>query len=225
MRTDLEFARYIDSTLLKPEATREQILEHLENAKKYHFKTVAIGCAWIPFAKEILDGSDVGIDAPIGFANGYNTTEAKIFETKDAFKKGATEADILLDIGWLRSGMYREVEEELKGFRDACGDHVSKVIFEVHYLKEKEIREAVRIAKRAGIDYIKTATGFAAGGATEESVRIMLDEAAGEIMVKASGGIRDRETAEKYLDMGVMRLGASNAHMLLTGNGEVCQVI
>ncbi len=217
MRTDLEFARYIDATLLRPEATKEEMTQHLETAKKYHFKTVAIGCAWIPYAKEILAGSDVGIDAPIGFANGYNTTEAKVFETRDAFAKGATEADVLLNIGWLRSGMYDAVEEELTRFREACGDHVSKVILETYYLEEKDIRAAVRIAKRAGLTYVKTSTGFAKGGATEEAVRIMLDEAAGEIQVKASGGIRSREAADLYLDMGVTRLGASNAHKLLLG--------
>lgn len=222
MRTDLEFARYIDSTLLKPDASRKQMLAHLVMAKKYHFKTVAIGCSWIPLAKEILDGSDVGIDAPIGFANGYNTTQSKIYETKDAFLKGATEADILLNVGWLKSGMYQEIEDELKYFKEACGDHISKVILEVFYLNEKEIREAVRIAKRAKLDFVKTATGFAAGGATEESIAIMLDEAAGEIMVKASGGIRSRDIAEKYLDMGVKRLGASNAQMLLSRDMQDC---
>ena len=134
MRPDKEFVRYIDATLLKPETTKEQMLAHLETAKKHHFKTVAIGCAWIPMAAEILSGSDVGIDAPIGFATGYNTTEAKIFETRDAFDKGATEADVLLNIGWLRSGMYAELEDELKRFREACGDHVSKVILETFYL-------------------------------------------------------------------------------------------
>ena len=215
MRSNLEFARFIDATLLRPEATKEEITAHLEAAKKHHFKTVAIGCAWIPYAKEFLAGSDVGIDAPIGFANGYNTTEAKVFETVDAFAKCATEADILLNVGWLRSGMYDAVEDELKRFREACGDHISKVILEVYYLQEKDIREAVRIAKRAGLDFVKTSTGFAKGGATEEAVRIMLDEAAGEIQVKASGGIRSREVAEMYLDMGVTRLGASNPANLL----------
>lgn len=215
MRCNEEFAKFIDATLLKPEATKEQMIAHLETAKKYGFKTVAIGCCWIPMAKEILAGSGVGIDAPIGFANGYNTTEAKVAETLDAFAKGADEADILINIGWLRSGMYAEVEDELKRFKEACGDHISKVIFETYYLTETEIREAVRIAKRAGLDFVKTSTGFAKGGATEEAVAIMLDEAAGEIMVKASGGIRTREIAEKYLDMGAMRLGASNPDKLL----------
>ena len=215
MRTDLEFARFIDATLLKPEATEEQMREHLEIAKKYHFKTVAIGCSWIPMAKEILAGSDVGIDAPIGFANGYNTTEAKVFETIDAFAKGATEADILLNIGMLRSGHYAEVEEELVRFKAACGNHISKVIFETYYLTDEQIREAVRIAKRAGLDFVKTSTGFAKGGATIEHVKLMLDEAGDSIQVKASGGIRSREIADTFLDMGVTRLGASNPQNLL----------
>lgn len=217
MRTDYEFARFIDATLLKPNATEEQMREHLELAKKYHFKTVAIGCSWIPFAKEILAGSDVGIDAPIGFANGYNTTESKVFETIDAFAKGATEADILLNVGWLRSGRYADVEEELVRFKAACGNHISKVIFETYYLTDEQKREAVRIAKRAGLDFVKTSTGFAAGGATVEDVKLMLEEAGDSIQVKASGGIRNREIAEMYLDMGVTRLGASNPHMLLLG--------
>ena len=217
MRNDLEFARCIDATLLRPDATREEMIAHLESAKKYHFKTVAIGCAWFRLASEILDGSDVGIDAPIGFANGYNTTETKVFETRDAFAQGATEADILLNIGWLKSGMLDKVEYELKSFREACGDHISKVILETYYLDEREIRQAVRIAKRAGLDFVKTSTGFAKGGATEEAVRIMLDEAANEILVKASGGIRTREVAEKYLDMGAARLGASNPASMLIG--------
>ena len=217
MRTDYEFARFIDATLLKPNATEEQLREHLETAKKCHFKTVAIGCCWIPMAKEILAGSDVGIDAPIGFANGYNTTETKIFETIDAFAKGATEADILLNVGWLRSGRYADVEEELVRFKAACGNHVSKVIFETYYLTDEQKREAVRIAKRAGLDFVKTSTGFAPGGATVDDVRLMLEEAGDAIQVKASGAIRTREIADKFLDMGVTRLGASNAQNMLLG--------
>lgn len=215
MRTDFEFARFIDATLLKPNATEEQIREHLETAKKYHFKTVAIGCCWIPLAKEILDGSDVGIDAPIGFANGYNTTESKVFETMDAFAKGATEADVLLNIGWLRSGRYSDVEEELARFKMACGKHISKVILETYYLSDEQKREAVRIAKRVGLDFVKTSTGFAQGGATIEDVKLMLEEAGDSIQVKASGGIRNREIADKFLDMGVTRLGASNPQNML----------
>ena len=217
MRTDYEFARFIDATLLKPDATEEQIRAHLETARRCHFKTVAIGCCWIPLAKELLAGSDVGIDAPIGFANGYNTVESKVFETIDAFAKGADEADILLNIGWLRSGRYADVEDELRRFKAACGGHTSKVIFENYYLNDEQKREAVRIAKRAGLDFVKTSTGFAKGGATVEDIKLMLEEAGDSIQVKASGGIRSREIADMFLNMGVTRLGASNPQNLLLG--------
>lgn len=218
MRTDYEFARLVDSTLLKPDVTESEMRSHLETAIKYHFKTVAIGCAWIPFAKEILAGSDVGIDAPIGFPNGYSTTESKVFETIDAFAKGATEADVLLNIGWLRSGRFEDVEEEIRRFVAACGGKTSKVILETHYLNEIEIRQAVRIVKRAGATFVKTSTGFAPTGATIDNVKVMLEEAGDSLQVKASGGIRSREFAEQLLDLGVTRLGCSNAYKLLNNN-------
>lgn len=162
MRSNEEFARYIDATLLKPNVTQEDMRQHLEAARRFHFKTVAIGCAWIPYAKELLAESDVGIDAPIGFPNGYSTTESKVFETIDAFAKGATEADILINIGWLRSGRYAELEDELKRFVAAAGGKVTKVILENYYLTDEQKREGVRIVKRAGADFVKTSTGFAA---------------------------------------------------------------
>jgi deoxyribose-phosphate aldolase len=215
MRSNQEFARFIDSTLLKPNATQEDMLRHLEVAKECHFRTVAIGCAWIPFAREILSGSDVGIDAPIGFPNGYSTTESKIFETIDAFAKGATEADILINIGWLRSGRYAELEDELKRFVAAAGGKTTKVILETYYLTDEQKREGVRIIKRSGADFVKTSTGFAAGGATIDDIKLMIHEAGDSLQVKASGGIRSREFAEQLLDLGAKRLGASNAHLLL----------
>lgn len=216
MRRNDEFVRFIDSTLLKPNATEEEMRKHLESAKTFHFKTVAIGCSWIPLAREILNGSDVGIDAPIGFANGYNTTESKIFETIDAFAKGATEADVLLNVGWLKSGRYSDVEDELERFVTACGGKISKVILETAYLTDAEKREAVRIVKRSGATFVKTSTGFAGKGATLEDIKLMLEEAGDSLLVKASGGIRTRELAEQFLDLGVMRLGCSNPQNLLT---------
>lgn len=215
MRTNEEFARCIDATLLKPNVTEEDMLRHLENARRCCFKTVAIGCAWIPYAKEILAGSGVGIDAPIGFPNGYSTTESKVFETIDAFAKGATEADILINIGWLRSGRYADLEEELRRFVAAAGGKTTKVILETYYLTDDQKREGVRIVKRSGADFVKTSTGFAAAGATLEDVRLMVREAGDSLQVKASGGIRSREFAEQLLDLGATRLGASNPHLLL----------
>lgn len=215
MRSNEEFVRLIDATLLKPNATEADMRRHLETARKYNFKTVAIGCAWIPLAREILAGSQVGIDAPIGFPNGYSTTESKVFETQDAIAKGATEADVLLNIGWLRSGRYTDVEDELRRFVAAAQGRVTKVILENYYLTDEEKRQAVRIAKRAGADFVKTATGFTPTGATLEDVRLMVREAGDSIQVKASGGIRSREFAEQLLDAGATRLGASNPQNLL----------
>ncbi len=215
MRSNEEFARCIDATLLKQNVTEEEMRTHLETARKYGFKTVAIGCAWIPFAKEALKGSDVGIDAPIGFPNGYSTTDTKVFETIDAFAKGATEADVLLNIGWLRSGRYADLEEEIRRFVIACGGKVSKVILETYFLSDEQKREAVRIAKRAGADFVKTSTGFAPGGATVDDIKLMIREAGDSIRVKASGGIRTRAFAEELLDLGATRLGASNAEKFM----------
>ena len=164
---------------------------------------------------ELLAESDVGIDAPIGFPNGYSTTESKVFETIDAYAKGATEADILITIGWLRSGRYAELEDELKRFVAAAGGKVTKVILENYYLTDEQKREGVRIVKRAGADFVKTSTGFAAAGATLDDVRLMVQEAGDSLQVKASGGIRTREFAEQLLDIGATRLGASNPHLLM----------
>lgn len=215
MRTDLEFAQFMDATLLRPDATQEEMTAHLEAARKYHFKTVAIPCAWIPYAKEFLKEGGVGIDAPIGFPNGYSTTETKIFETIDAFAKGADEADIVINIGWLRSGRFADVEEELRRFVAAAGGKVTKVILETAYLTDEQKRECVRIAKRAGATFVKTSTGFAPTGANLEDIRLMIAEAGDSIQVKASGGIRSREFAEKLLDLGVTRLGGSKPQNLL----------
>lgn len=216
MRTDYEFARLMDATLLKPNATEAEMRQHIETAKQCHFKTVAIGCAWIPLAREILAGSDVGIDAPIGFPNGYSTTESKIFETIDAFAKGATEADMLLNVGWLRSGRLTDLEEEIRRFVTACGNHVSKVIIETYYLTEAQKRQAVRAVKNAGATFVKTSTGFAGGGATVDDIQLMLEEAGESLQVKASGAIRSREFAEELLNLGASRLGASNPQNMLT---------
>jgi deoxyribose-phosphate aldolase len=215
MRTDQEFARTIDATLLRPNATQDEMRSHLETAKQCQFKTVAIGCAWIPFAREVLSGSDVGIDAPIGFPNGYSTTESKVFETVDAFAMGATEVDVVANIGWLLSGRYADLEDELSRFVAAAGGRITKVILETYYLTDAQKREGVRIVKRVGADFVKTSTGFAPGGATIDDVRLMVREAGDSLQVKASGGIKTREYAEQLLDLGATRLGASNAHLLM----------
>jgi deoxyribose-phosphate aldolase len=213
--TDFEFARTIDSTFLTCDATENDIVEHCKRAMQCHFFSVAIATAWIPMAGGILKGSDVGIDAPIGFPCGYSTTEVKVFETVDAFAKGATEADVVINIGLLRSKRYDDIESELKQFVHAAGGKTTKVILETYYLEDNEIVEAVKIVKRAGADFVKTSTGFAKGGATLEHIRLMVKAAGDSLQVKASGGIRNRKFAEELLNLGATRLGASNAHRLI----------
>jgi deoxyribose-phosphate aldolase len=215
MRSEEELARTIDATLLRPNATQDEILSHLETAQQHSFKTVAIGCAWIPLASEVLEGSDVGIDAPIGFPNGYSTTESKVFETIDAFAMGATEADMVANIGWLLSGRFADLEDEIRRFVAAASGKITKVILETCYLTDAQKRKGVRIARRAGADFVKTSTGFAAGGATIDDVKLMVQEAGDSLQVKASGGIRTRRFAEQLLDAGATRLGASDAHLLI----------
>jgi len=212
---DLALARTIDSTLLACNATEAEVVEHCEFAKRCHFATVAIGTSWIPLAKDLLAGSDVGIDAPIGFPNGYSTTESKVFETIDAIAKGATEADMMINIGMLRGRRYDDLEEEIKRFVCAAGGKTTKIILETYYLTEDEIVRGVSIAKRAGADFVKTSTGFAKEGATLDNVKIMVRAAGDGLRVKASGGIRDRRFAEELLALGAARLGASKAHLLL----------
>lgn len=214
MRSNQEFARFVDATLLRPDVTQGQMLEHLSIAKQCGFKTVAIGCAWIPLAKNALEGSNVGIDAPIGFPSGYTTTESKVFETIDAFSKGATEADMILNVGWLKSGRYADVEEEIRRFVAAAGGKVTKVILETCYLTDEEKRIGVKLTKAGGATFVKTSTGFGPAGATLEDIHLMVKEAGDSLLVKASGGIRTREFAEQLLDAGASRLGGSNAHLM-----------
>ncbi len=215
MRTNEEFVRTIDATLLLPNATESEMRNHLQTAKKHHFRTVAIGCAWFALAREILADSDVGIDAPIGFPSGYTTTESKVFETIDAFAKGAQEADMLINIGWLRSGRHCDIEEEIRRFVAAAGGKTTKVILETSYLTDEQKIEGVRLVKRGGADFVKTSTGFTSVGATEDDVRLLVREAGDSLRVKASGGIRTRAFAERLLDLGAARLGASHPEKLL----------
>jgi len=205
----------IDSTMLKPDATKRDIEEVCRLAMEYKFMTVAIGASWIEYASEILKGSEVGVDAPVGFPNGYSTTESKVFETKDFLLKGASEIDMVINIGWLKSQMYDEVKNEILAVRDAAKGVVMKVILEVHYLTDEEKRIGANIVADAGADFVKTSTGFADTGCTESDVKLLLDEVGNRIQVKASGGIRKLTDLLRYHELGATRFGASNAHLLI----------
>jgi len=205
----------IDSTMLKPDATKKDIEEVCRLAMEYKFMTVAIGASWIEYASEILKDSQVGVDAPVGFPNGYSTTESKVFETKDVLLKGASEIDMVINIGWLKSQMYDEVKNEILAVRDAAKGVIMKVILEVHYLTDEEKRIGANIVADTGADFVKTSTGFADTGCTESDVKLLLNEVGNRIQVKASGGIRKLSDLLRYQELGATRFGASNAHLLI----------
>ncbi|HQC15946.1 deoxyribose-phosphate aldolase [Mesotoga prima] len=207
--------RMIDSTMLKPDATKKDIEDVCRLAIEYKFKTVAIGASWIEFASGLLKGSEVGIDAPVGFPNGYSTTESKVFEAKDALLKGASEIDMVINIGWLKSKMHDEVKKDIVAVRNATKGVILKVILEVHYLTEEEKRIGANIVADTGADFVKTSTGFADTGCTESDVKLLLNEVGNRIQVKASGGIRKLSDLLRYQELGATRFGASNAHLLI----------
>lgn len=213
--TPADFAKTIDSSLLNPTADESQVREVCRLARKYKFATVALGCQWIPLAAELLEGSGVGVDAPIGFPLGYSTTEAKVFETRDALQKGATEIDMVMNLGYLKSGRDAEIIDEIKQVVAAADGHIVKVIIETYYLTEEEKIRAAKLVAEAGADFVKTSTGFTPGGATVEDVTLLYKAVGDKIKIKASGGIRNYDQAMSLLKAGAERLGASRAHLLM----------
>lgn len=209
--------RMIDHTLLKPEAREDQIKNLCQEARKYDFYSVCVQPTWISLCKEELAGSGVKIATVIGFPLGANTMETKVFEAKDALDRGADEVDMVLNIGALKSGMDDLVREEIKAIKEAIGDHVLKVIIETCILTDEEKVKACQLSLDAGADYVKTSTGFSTGGAKVEDVRLMKETVKNQAKVKASGGIRDYETAKKMVEAGAERLGVSAGIAIIEG--------
>lgn len=208
-------ADYIDHTNLKPNATITEINKLCNEAITYLFKAVCVNGCHVPLAKELLNGSDIKLAAVIGFPLGAMTTSAKIFEAKDAISKGADEIDMVLNIGCLKSGLDEFVQNEITQIKSAVGDKVLKVILETCYLTDDEKRRACTLAVSSGADFVKTSTGFGTGGATFEDVKLMKEIVRDNALIKASGGIRDRETALKYIELGVSRIGTSSGPTLI----------
>lgn len=204
-------AGLIDHTLLKPEATDEQIRKLCAEAAEFAFATVCIQPTWVRLASEILGGTGVGVGTVAGFPLGANTPDVKAFETRRAIFDGAREVDMVINLGALKSRDYRTVEEDILGVvRSAhdCGASV-KVIIEAALLDDEEKVKACTLAAAAGADYVKTSTGFGPGGATVEDVALMRRVVGQGVGVKAAGGVRDRETARRMVAAGATRIGAS----------------
>lgn len=205
----MQINRMIDHTLLKPEATREQIKKICEEALEYNFKSVCINPFWVSYAKEMLKDSEVGVCTVIGFPLGANTTNLKAYEAKEAVKNGADEIDMVLNIGLLKSKEYDLVEEDIKSVVKASEGKLVKVILETCLLDNDEIVKACELSMSAGADFVKTSTGFNESGAKAEDVALMRKTVGDKLGVKASGGIRDLKKSQEMIDNGATRLGVS----------------
>lgn len=212
----MEINKYIDHTLLKPTATKEQIIKLCSEAKEYSFYAVCVNGSYVALAKNELEGTDVEVAAVIGFPLGAMTTEAKVFEAKNCIEKGASEIDMVINIGRLLDGEFDYVENEIRQIKEAIGENVLKVIFENCYLSKEQIKMVSQLAVNAGADFVKTSTGFGTGGATFEDVQLMKDVVENKAQIKAAGGVRDTATAQKFIKMGVTRLGTSSGVSLVT---------
>ena len=198
----------MDHTLLKQPSTWEQIREICDDAVKYGTASVCIPPSFVKQAAEYLDGK-MPVCTVIGFPNGYNTTAVKVFETKEALKDGAEEIDMVINIGWVRMGQYDKVLAEINALKEACGDHILKVIIETCLLTDEEKIKMCETVAASGADFIKTSTGFSDAGATKPDVALMKAHMAAGKKIKAPGGIADFNDARQFVLLGTQRLGTS----------------
>ncbi len=214
-----DLARMIDHTLLKPEATVEQVEKLCAEAKKFHFASVCINPSNVPLCAKILKDTDVKVCTVIGFPLGATTSETKAFETERAIRDGATEVDMVINVGRLKSGEYDYVESDIFAVVSTAKRYhaLSKVILETGLLTDEEKIKACMLAKRAGADFVKTSTGFSKGGATAGDIALMRLVVGSAMGVKASGGVRSREDALKLVASGADRIGASASVAIASG--------
>lgn len=211
-----EFARHIDQTLLRPDATEEDIIHFCDEAKEYEFASACVAPCWAAVAKEHLRWSGIKVCCVVGFPFGSGVSQVKAFEAREAVKSGADEIDVVMNIGYLRSGKVEAVKNELSGLVNALTGTTVKVIIETCYLTDEEKVAAARLARDAGAKYVKTSTGYGPKGATLEDVSLIKKEVPG-ILIKASGGIRTFEDAKKFIQAGASRIGTSSGPAILQG--------
>lgn len=223
----MKIQKYIDHTLLKATATSQDIINLCEEAKNHKFYAVCVNGCYVKLAKKQLENSTVKLAAVVGFPLGMMSTKAKIYEAKNCVENGADEIDMVINVGKLKEGDVNYVQNEIASIKKTNPDTILKVIIETCYLTEEEIKTACKLALNANADFVKTSTGFGTGGATFKDVELMSSIVAGEAQIKASGGVRDVETALKYIEMGVTRLGTSSGVKLvspLTPKGGTSEV-
>ncbi|WP_028399249.1 deoxyribose-phosphate aldolase [Ectobacillus panaciterrae] len=214
----MKYAKLIDHTLLKADTKKDAIVTLCEEAKQHDFASVCVNPTWVETAAQILNGTDVKVCTVIGFPLGANTPETKAFETTDAIAKGATEVDMVINIGALKDKNDELVERDIRAVVEAAkGKALVKVIIETCLLTEEEKIRACELSVKAGADFVKTSTGFSTGGATVEDIALMRKTVGPDIGVKASGGVRDAAGMDAMVQAGATRIGTSSGVLLVSG--------
>ena len=214
---------YIDHTLLKPTTTERDIIDLCNEAKRFQFYSVCVNSSYIPLAKQLLSKSSVKICSVVGFPLGAMSTASKVFEAQKAVHDGADEIDMVINIGFLKSKNHVAVLKDISDVKMAIGRIPLKVILEISELAKNEIVKACEICLDAKVDFIKTSTGFSKSGATLTAVKIIKKTVRDRAKIKASGGIKDLETAQKYIDAGVSRIGTSSGVAIVTNKTSVAK--
>jgi deoxyribose-phosphate aldolase len=210
-------AQYIDHTLLAADASREQIATLCREAQEHGFYSVCVNSGQVPYAASLLRGQAVKVCAVVGFPLGAGLSDTKAFEATQAIAAGAGEIDMVLNIGWLKDGLFDQVQEDIAAVKQACGAVPLKVIFETCLLDEAQKIRACEICRELNVAFVKTSTGFSKSGATLEDVALMRKVVGAQIGVKASGGVRDYATAVAMIEAGATRLGTSSGIAIVSG--------
>ncbi|WP_283265797.1 deoxyribose-phosphate aldolase [Streptococcus dysgalactiae] len=213
----MKINKYIDHTLLKADSVQSQFDQLIDEAKTYDFASVCVNPCWVAYAAEALKDSDVKVCTVVGFPLGATTSATKAFETKNAIANGADEIDMVINIGLLKQGDDQAVEDDIRAVVEASGDKLVKVIIEACLLTDEEKVRACQLAVKAGVDFVKTSTGFSTGGATISDVKLMRQTVGSDIGVKAAGGARSLEDAMAFIEAGATRIGTSAGVTIMKG--------
>lgn len=209
-----EILNMVDHTLLTQTATWEEIRQICDDGIKYHCASVCIPASYVEQAAAYVEGK-IPVCTVIGFPNGYSTKEVKVFETRNALDNGASEIDMVINIGHLKDKKYDIIENEIRALKEVCGDKVLKVIIETCLLTEEEKIKMCEIVTKAGADFIKTSTGFSTAGATFADIALFQEHVGKNVRIKAAGGISSLDDAEKFISLGATRLGTSRIVKIL----------
>ena len=213
----MKLNKYIDHTLLKQDATENQIDCLLSEAREYDFASVCVNPTWVKYAKKVLEGTDVKVCTVVGFPLGATTSAVKAFETQEAIQNGADEIDMVINVGALKTGNLDLVESDIRAVVESSGDKLVKVIIEACLLTDQEKVVACQLAQKAGADFVKTSTGFSTGGATIADVTLMRETVGPDMGVKAAGGARSYADALAFVEAGATRIGTSAGVAILKG--------